>query len=148
MSLPLPIDRLLQIYENTEAIAVVGASADPLKQANRVPRYLQTEGFRVIPVNPRGGVILGLPAVPSLLEVGRPVDVVQVFRPADEAPGIARDAVAAGAGVLWLQLGIVSAEAQRIAQAGGLTVVMDVCMGATHKLLRRRHGLAARVPEE
>lgn len=139
--LPLPEDQLLDLYRTTRTIAVVGASSDPLKQSNRIPRYLQSQGYRIVPVNPAGGEILGEPAVASLGDVDTPVDVVEVFRPPEEAPAIARDAIAAGAGVLWLQLGIVSEEAAAIARDAGLTVVMDACMGAIHKKLVRSAGL-------
>jgi uncharacterized protein len=128
-------ERLLAIYQSTRTIAVVGASADPAKAAYRIPRYLQQQGYRIIPVNPRGGEILGERVYPTLLEVLEPIDVVDVFRPAAEAPEIARQAVAIRAKVLWLQLGIVSDEARKIATAAGLQVVMDRCMGATHAAL-------------
>jgi uncharacterized protein len=125
-------ERISDIYRTAKTIAVVGASADESKPANEIPRYLQQQGYRIVPVNPRGGIILGEPVARSLAEVTTPVDVVDVFRPAAEAPEIARRAVAAGARVLWLQLGIESDEARRIAEGAGLVVVMDRCMGATH----------------
>jgi uncharacterized protein len=125
-------ERLLRIYAETRTIAVVGASGDPSKPAHRIPRYLQSQGYRILPVNPRGGELLGEPVARSLAEVEGPVDVVDVFRPAEEAPGIAREAIEAGAKVLWLQVGIVSEEARQEAEAAGLTVVMDRCMGETH----------------
>jgi uncharacterized protein len=125
-------ERLARILTQTRAIAVVGASGDPSKPAHSVPRYLQRQGYRIVPVNPRGGELLGEPVVRSLAEVDGPVDVVEVFRPAAEAPRIAREAVEVGAKVLWLQLGIESQEARRVAEAAGLTVVMDRCMGETH----------------
>jgi predicted CoA-binding protein len=125
-------ERLLRIYAETKTIAVVGASADPSKPAHRIPRYLQGQGYRIRPVNPRGGEVLGEAVARSLAEVDAPVDVVEVFRPAAEAPQVAREAVAAGATVLWLQAGISSEEARQVAEAAGLTVVMDRCMGATH----------------
>jgi uncharacterized protein len=128
-------ERLLRIYAETRTIAVVGASADPAKPAHTIPRYLQRQGYRIRPVNPRGGELLGEPVARSLGEVDGPVDVVDVFRPAAETPEIARQAVEAGAKVLWLQLGIASEEARRIAESAGLTVVMDRCMGATHAQL-------------
>lgn len=128
-------DELREIYAATKTIAVVGASNDESKAANEIPRYLQRQGFRIVPVNPRGGEILGERAYPSLTEVDVPVDVVDVFRPSEETPAIARDAVAIGAKVLWLQTGIESEEAERIAQEGGLTVVMNICMGVTHRRL-------------
>jgi uncharacterized protein len=128
-------ERLLEIYTRTKTIAVVGASADESKPAHEIPRYLQSQGYRIVPVNPRGGVILGEPVASSLDDVEGPVDVVDVFRPADEAPTIAEHAIEIGARVLWLQLGIASAEAKRLAEAAGLTVVMNRCMGATHRQL-------------
>jgi predicted CoA-binding protein len=128
-------ERLLRIYAETKTIAVVGASRDPSKPAHQIPRYLQRQGYRIVPVNPRGGQLLGEPVARSLAEVHGPVDVVEVFRPAEEAPQIARDAVKVGAKVLWLQQGIVSEEARQVAEAAGLTVVMDRCMGETHREL-------------
>jgi uncharacterized protein len=128
-------DELREIYGETKTIAVVGASNDESKAANSIPRYLQRQGYRIVPVNPRGGEILGEHAYPSLTEVDVPVDVVDVFRPSEETPAIARDAVTIGAKVLWLQLGIESDEAAKIAQEGGLRAVMNLCIGATHKRL-------------
>jgi predicted CoA-binding protein len=128
-------EQLLRIYAETRIIAVVGASADVSKAAHQVPRYLQRQGYRIVPVNPRGGELFGEPVFRSLAEVDMPVDVVDVFRPAQEAPEIARQAIAIGAKSLWLQLGIVSEEARQVAEAAGLTVVMNRCMGATHALL-------------
>ncbi|MGH2662194.1 MAG: CoA-binding protein [Actinomycetota bacterium] len=128
-------DELRKIYEETGTIAVVGISGDDTKAAHTVPRYLQRQGYRIIPVNPRGGEILGEKVFEKLAEVKEPVDVVEVFRPSEETPGVARDAVATGAKVLWLQEGISSDEAERIASQGGLKVVMNRCMGATHHQL-------------
>jgi uncharacterized protein len=128
-------ERLLGIYATTKTIAVVGASADPTKAAHVIPRYLQSQGYRILPVNPRGGELFGERVFRSLAEIDVPVDVVDVFRPAEEAPEIARQAIAVGAKVLWLQVGIESDEAQRLAEAAGLTVVMNRCMGATHAQL-------------
>ena len=128
-------EKLTGIYRGTRTIAVVGASSDESKAAHAIPAYLQQQGYRIRPVNPRGGEILGEPVATSLAGVEGPVDVVDVFRPADEAADIARQAVAIGAKVLWLQLGIADEEARRIAEDGGLTVVMDTCMGAAHRQL-------------
>jgi predicted CoA-binding protein len=128
-------ERLLRIYAEAKTIAVVGASADPSKAAHRIPAYLQSQGYRILPVNPRGGELFGEYVYGSLAEIDVPVDVVDVFRPSEETPEIARQAVDIGAKVLWLQLGIASDEAEQIAEAGGLTVVMNRCMGATHALL-------------
>jgi predicted CoA-binding protein len=128
-------EQLARIYAETSTIAVVGASGDPSKPAHRIPRYLQGQGYRILPVNPRGGQLLGEPVARSLSEVDGPVDVVEVFRPAAEAPQITREAITAGAKVLWLQLGIESEEAERLAEAAGLTVVMNRCMGEIHREL-------------
>jgi uncharacterized protein len=124
--------QLLGIYAEATTIAVVGASGDPSKPAHQIPRYLQRQGYRILPVNPRGGELLGEAVARSLAEVDGPVDVVEVFRPATEAPQVAREAVKVGAKVLWLQVGIASQEAKQVAEAAGLTVVMDRCMGETH----------------
>ncbi len=128
----LSADELRQIYEDSQTIAVVGASADESKPANHIPAYLKSQGYRIVPINPRGGEILGERAYTSLPEVDTPIDVVEVFRPSEETPDIAREAVAVGAKVLWLQTGISSDEAAEIAEEGGLKVVMNRCMGVTH----------------
>jgi len=128
-------DDLRKVYAETKTIAVVGASADESKASHRIPRYLQSQGYRIIPVSPKGGEILGEKVHTSLKEIGEPVDVVDVFRPSEETPAIATDAVSIGAKVLWLQSGIESEEAERIGEDGGLLVVMDRCMGATHRML-------------
>jgi predicted CoA-binding protein len=134
-------DELKQIYADTKTIAVVGASGSEEKAAHTVPRYLQREGFRIIPVNPRGGEILGEKVYEKLADVPEEIDVVDVFRPSEETPAVAKDAVAVGAKALWLQEGISSDEAERIASEGGLKVVMDRCMGATHhRLLKHGEG--------
>jgi uncharacterized protein len=130
------MDELRKIYDDTTTIAVVGASADPTKAAHTIPRYLQRQGFRIIPVNPKGGEILGEKVYERLEDVPEPIDVVDVFRPSAETPAVAEDAVKVGAKVLWLQEGISSEEAERIATEGGLKVVMDRCMGETHYQLR------------
>jgi hypothetical protein len=128
-------EQLREIYAETTTIAVVGASGDTHKAGHNIPRYLQNMGFRIIPVSPKGGEILGEPVRASLAEIDEPIDVVDVFRPAEETPDIARQAVEVGAKVLWLQTGISSDEADEIATAGGLKVVMDMCMGETHARL-------------
>jgi predicted CoA-binding protein len=129
-------DELRTIYQETKTIAVVGASGDERKAAHTIPRYLQRQGFRIIPVNPKGGEILGEEVRRQLEDIEEPIDVVDVFRPSEETPDVARDAVRVGAKVLWLQEGIESEEAERIASQGGLKVVMNRCMGETHFQLR------------
>ncbi len=122
--------------ENTErilrefrTIAVVGLSRDASKAAHAIPARLQRSGFRIIPVNPFVASLLGETAYPRLAEVPFSVEVVLVFRPSAEAASIARQAVAIGAKALWLQQGIVSAEARQIAESAGLLYVEDRCMG-------------------
>jgi predicted CoA-binding protein len=126
---PAVIRRLLA---TARTIAIVGMSADPQKASAFVASYLQHEGYRVIPVNPRGGRVLGETIYPDLASIPVPVDVVDVFRPAPEAPGFARQAVAIGAKALWLQLRIVSFDAAELAAGAALDVVMDRCLKMEH----------------
>ncbi len=125
-------EKMRKILSSAKRIAVVGATADPSRPSNTIPAYMQAQGYEIIPVNPRGGEMLGSDAVPALADVKGPIDIVNVFRRSDQTPGVAREAVAAGAKVLWLQLGIASDEAKQIAEDGGLEVVMDACIGVVH----------------
>lgn len=126
---------LVRIYDEAKVIAVVGASDNDDKLAHTIPAYLQRNGYRVIPVNPRGGEILGERAYRSLSEIEEPVDVVDVFRPPEEAQDVAREAAAIGAKVLWFQPDTQTDEAIEIAEAAGVTVVARRCIRATHKEL-------------
>jgi len=128
-------EELLRIYAQPKTIAVVGASTTVGKPAHYIPRYLQSQGYRIVPVNPRGGEILGERAFRSLREVDVPIDVVDVFRPPEEAAAVARDAIAIGAKVLWFQEGTDSDEGVAAATDAGLTVITKRCMGVTHGLL-------------
>ena len=119
-----------------QVIAVVGLSSDPARPSYRVARKLQRMGYRIVPVNPRATEILGEKAYPDLASVPGPVDVVVVFRAPEHAPAIAREAVARGARVFWLQEGVVSPEAARIAAEGGLSVVMNRCIYKEAQRLR------------
>jgi hypothetical protein len=130
------VARLLRTHAT---ITVVGASNATAKAAHYVPVHMQQHGWRIIPVNPRGGEIVGEKAYRTLAEVPEPVGLVDVFRPSDKAPDIARQAVAAGADALWLQLHIVSDEARRIAEDAGLDYVEDRCL----IIEQRRLGLNA-----
>lgn len=130
------VREILTVYDT---ITVVGASGDPAKAAHRVPAYMQRHGWRIIPVNLRGGTLLGEPAYRTLAEVPDRVGLVDVFRPGPQAAEVARQAVAAGATALWLQLGIRSREAREIAAAAGLLYVEDRCLA----IEQRRLGLAA-----
>ena len=115
---------------DVHTIAVVGLSSRPGRPSLEVARYLQAHGYRIVPVNPNETEVLGEHAYPSLRDLppDLAIDVVDVFRRAEQTPAVARDAVAIGAKVLWLQEDIVSEEAATIATAGGLDVIMGVCI--------------------
>jgi predicted CoA-binding protein/ferredoxin len=124
-----PADYLATILKEVKTIAMVGASSDPTKFSYGVLRVLHETGYDMIPVNPReaGTEIRGLRVYESLAAIGRPVDMVQVFRNSDALPEIARQAIEIGAKVLWAQLGVRNDEAARLAEAAGLKVVMNRC---------------------
>ncbi|HEY8942806.1 MAG TPA: CoA-binding protein [Polyangiaceae bacterium] len=123
-----------RILREFETIAVVGISRDPEKAAHSVPRALQKAGFRVLPVNPHAETLLDVPVFRTLADIDRAVDVVLVFRPSDEAADVARQAAAIGAKALWLQLGIRSEEARRIAESAGMLFVQDQCIAVERSL--------------
>src|SRR3954447_7428052 len=127
---------LKQLLTDTTVIAMVGASSNRDKASNGIMRKLQHAGYRVIPVNPKETEILGERSYASLVDIPERIDIVDVFRRAEDTPAIADEAVTIGAKALWLQTGIVSEDAAARAKQGGLTVVMDKCIGATHSLLR------------
>ena len=120
------------ILTNTKTVAMLGLSPNTQRPSYFVASYLTYEGYRVIPVNPRADEVLGVRAVPDLLSIDEPVDLVNVFRRPDECPEIARQAVTIGAQALWLQLRVISVEAAEIAEAAGLQVVMDRCVKIEH----------------
>jgi predicted CoA-binding protein len=130
------VERILTTYDT---ITVVGASAAPAKAACYVPAHMQRHGWRIIPVNPGEDEILGERAYRTLADIPGQVGLVDVFRPSPATPDIARQAVAAGASALWLQLGIASAEARAIAEEAGLLYVEDRCL----IIEQRRLGLDA-----
>jgi len=130
-----PDPELKRLLTEATTIAMVGASSNPEKASYGIMQKLQKAGYRVIPVNPRETEILGERSYPSLIDVPERIDIVDVFRRPEDAPSIADEAVTIGARALWLQTGIVSEDAAARAQAGGLIVVMDKCIGATHSLL-------------
>ena len=131
------LDRLL----DAETIAVIGCSTTPGKAAHDVPAYLQRQGYRVIPVNPFADEILGETAYDALADVEEPIDLVNVFRPSEEIPGILDDvrerhATRGDAGAVWLQLGISHDDAAADAEADGIDVVQDRCLKVEHGRLR------------
>ena len=117
-----------QILADARVIAVVGVSRSPGKAAHGVPLEMQRHGWRIIPVNPTADELFGEKVYRSLSEIPHPVDLVDVFRPARDAVEVVREAVAIGAPAVWLQLGIVSAEARRIAEEAGIDYVEDRCL--------------------
>ena len=131
-----PDQELRQLLIDATTIAMVGASSNPDKASYGIMQKLQKAGYRVIPVNPRETEILGERSFPSLVDVPERIDIVDVFRRPEDTPTIADEAVTVGAKALWLQTGIANEEASARAKAGGLTVVMDACIGSTHSLLR------------
>ena len=134
-------ETIKKILEEAQVIAVVGHSTDPEKASYRIPQYLGRQGYKIYPVHPKATEINGRQAYASLQDVPEPIDVVDVFRPAGELPQIFAEAIAAGAKVIWTQLGIVPEDDSLVSQAeqAGLTVVVDHCMGDEHRrLLRRR----------
>ncbi len=130
---------LRSILGDAETIAVVGLSSNPMRDSFEVAEFLQGRGYRIVPVNPKETEVLGETAYPSLVDVPSDIriDVVDVFRRADATPPIAQQAVEVGAKVLWLQDGIVNEEAARIAEEGGLTVIMGVCIKRTSRRFER-----------
>lgn len=126
------INTLRRVLRESRTLAIVGLSADWFRPSNFAAKYMQAHGYRIIPVNPKYDEILGEKCYPDLAAIPEPVDLVDVFRNPDDCVPIARDAVAIGAKVLWMQLGVINDEAEQIAEAGGLTVVMDRCIKIDH----------------
>jgi predicted CoA-binding protein len=126
------------ILATARTIAVVGASRDPLKAGGSVPAGLQRRGFRIIPINPHADMLFGERVYRSVLDVPEKIDIVDVFRPARDAPEIARQAAAVGAKALWLQLDIRSEEARKIAEAAGMEFVEDECTAVIASLYQIR----------
>ena len=135
-SIPDMYDRL-QLLQQYRHVAIVGVSADPYRPSHFVAIYLQAEGYDIIPINPRytGQTLLGKRVYATLTEAkeaGEQIEVVDVFRRAENVPPIAEEAIAVGAKVLWLQMGIRNDAAAKKAQEAGLTVVQDRCMKIEH----------------
>jgi len=136
---PLTIQRVLH---GAKTVAIVGLSSNRLRASHFVGFYLQRHGYRVIPVNPREKEVLGEQSYASLTDVPVPVDIVNVFRAPDALPGIAREAVAIKAKTLWCQFNVINEEGARIAEEGGLTVIMDRCIKVEHaRFVGRMHWL-------
>jgi predicted CoA-binding protein len=128
-------DEIREILRGADTIAVVGLSDDPSKTSYLVSEAMQAKGYRIIPVNPNAETILGEKVYKTLLDVPEKIDIVNVFRRPEHTPPIAADAVAVKAKTLWLQLGIANDEAASIAEAGGVTVIMDRCIKVEDSIL-------------
>jgi uncharacterized protein len=136
---PMTIQRVLH---HAKTVAIVGLSKNELRASYFVAYYLARHGYNVIPVNPREPQILGQKSFTSLLDVPVPIDVVNVFRAPDALPDIAADAVKIHAGTMWCQYNVINEEGARIAEAGGVSVVMDRCLKVEHaRYIGRMHWL-------
>jgi hypothetical protein len=129
-------DPITDILRESKTVAVVGLSSNPARPSNHVAEYLQSVGYRIIPVNPNESEVMGAKAYARLEDIPEPVDVVEVFRRPEEVPPIADSAIAIGAKTLWLQQGITHPAAAEKARAAGLAVVQDACMLVEHKKRR------------
>jgi hypothetical protein len=125
------------ILRNYHTIAVVGLSNDESRPSYSVSRYMQAAGYRIIPVNPDVTEVLGEKAYPDIASIPEPVEIVNVFRRAENVPPVVDDAIAAGAKVVWMQQGIWHREAAAKAEAAGIEVVMDRCIRTEHQRLAR-----------
>jgi len=128
-------DDLRQIFKNYRTIATIGFSKDPTKWAGLVPRFLISKGYNVIPVNPMADEIEGRKSYHQLSEVPEPIEIVEVFRPAEEVPSIVDQAIGKKVKVIWLQKGIVNDEAAEIAESHGIAFIQDACMYEEYRRL-------------
>ncbi len=129
-------ETIQRILTTAKHVAVVGLTDDPTRPSHFVPAYLQDNGYHIIPINPTiSGTVLGEKVYPSLADAPQPIDVVQIFRRSEEVGPIVEEAIAAGAGAVWMQLGISNEEAAAAARAAGLDVVMNQCMKVQHSRL-------------
>jgi predicted CoA-binding protein len=137
-------DPIFDVLTKYKTIAVVGLSSNPARPSYGVTEYMQSSGYQIIPVNPNETDVLGEPSYASLDEVPQKLEIVDIFRRAEEVPPVVDAAIRAGAKVIWMQQGITHEAAAEKARAAGLTVVMDACIFAEHK--KRREKLAPTTP--
>jgi hypothetical protein len=123
-----------ELLASARTIAVVGLSSRPWRPSYAVSEYMQSQGYRIIPVNPREREVLGEKAYGALAEAPEPVDIVNIFRRPEFVRGIVVDAMRIGAKAVWMQVGVIDEEAAEVARAAGLTVVMDRCIAVEHRL--------------
>jgi predicted CoA-binding protein len=135
----LDTGEIKRILEESHNVAVVGLSDSPYRTSHAIASAMQRAGYRIFPVNPNlTGPVLGEEPYATVEEIPEPIDIVDVFRRSEKVPPVAEDAVAAGAKVLWLQSGVINAEAAAYAEEHGLTVVMDRCIKVDHAMLLGR----------
>jgi predicted CoA-binding protein len=148
MATPSPADRMPHILTHCRTIAVVGLSPHPHRASFDVSRYMQANGYRIIPVNPNATEVLGEKAYPSLTEAARheKIDLVNCFRNSEDIPPVVDEAIAIGARAVWMQLGISNPAAAAKAEAAGLLVVQDHCIKIDHRVLQSRGLLGAPAP--
>ena len=140
MTTPSPAERMPHILNHCRTIAVVGLSPQPHRASFDVSRYMQANGYRIIPVNPNATEVLGEKAYPSLTEAARheKIDLVNCFRNSEDIPPVVDEAIAIGAKAVWMQLGISNPAAAAKAEAAGLLVVQDHCIKIDHRVLQSR----------
>ena len=131
------LDPLFELLRATKTIAVVGLSSNPSRPSHEVSAYLQSVGYRILPVNPNEREVLGAKSYPRLEDIPEPIDLVDIFRRAEETPPIVHSAIAVHAKAVWLQLGIVNSPACKAAHAAGLFAVEDACLLVEHKKRRQ-----------
>ena len=131
--------QIIEIIKKSKTIAVVGISRNSEKASNYVPKYLQDQGFKIIPVNPFASEILGEKAYPTLQSIPDKIDIIQIFRPSDETPAIVQEAVKLKPKLIWLQLSIESVKAQAIALRNDIPIVMDHCLKIEHMKLKENN---------
>ena len=130
------IDPIAEILKSYKTIAVVGLSSNPMRPSHGVAKYIQAAGYRIIPVNPNEKEVLGEKSYARLEDVPEKIEIVDIFRRAEEVPPVVESAIRIGAKVVWMQLGIENAEAAERARSAGLTVVEDACILIEHKKRR------------
>ena len=136
--MPIDDDRIIgDILRKAKTIAVVGASPKPWRDSGSITRFLAGRGYVVLPVNPAYQDILGMKCYPDLAAGGSKIDIVNVFRKPEEVLPIIDEAIAIGASTVWMQLGVINAEAAKRAEDAGLNVIMDKCIAVEHRRLIR-----------
>jgi predicted CoA-binding protein len=129
---PASPEEIKAVLRNYQVVAVVGLSPKPERASHQVAQYLKEHGYRIVPVNPGQKEILGEKCYPSLKDIPFPIEVVDIFRNVEAIPGIVDEAIAMGAKVVWMQLGLAEPASARKAREAGLQVVMDRCMKIEH----------------